>query len=154
MPPDTPEVREAPDGAGRTIAGNFQCQLQISQQRNLVVTGYIYSDDTAEEINVRLDMYQDALDRQFVRCDVTNKEAQVQAILAQVEMHRDALEELAAKNTGTGLSTDKQNRSKLTSVERQKLQNGEQTVKSQLAHVDMLRAAIKEGRAKLGMPAA
>lgn len=140
---------------GRTIAGNFQCQMQLSQQRNLVLTGYVYSDDNAEEINARIDLYQDALDRQFIRCDLTNKEAQVKAIMAEVENFRDKLDEIAAKGAGagTGLSAERRG-AKMSSQERLTLQNGQQTIKKQLEYVDSLRAAIKEGRAKLGLPVA
>lgn len=150
---DNPES-PAMGAAGRTIAGNFQCQMNLSQQRNIVVTGYIYSDDTPDEINARLDLYQDAIDRQFIRSDLVNKEAQVKAMLADVERHRDHLEELAAKTKGhgTGLSAEKP--PKLSSQERMALQNGEATVKKQMEFIESLQAAIKEGRAKLGSPAA
>lgn len=150
---ENPEI-PATGGAGRTIAGNFQCQMNLSQQRNIVVTGYIYSDDTPEEISARLDLYQDAIDRQFIRADVQNKEAQVKAMLADVERHRDHLEEIGAKTKGQGTGLPTERPPKLTSVERTALQNGQQSIKKQLEHVESLRAAIKEGRAKLGSPAA
>lgn len=143
------------DGRLRTITGNFQCQMQLSQQRTISVTGYIFSDDSPDQVNARLDQFQDALDRQFIRCDLVNKEAQVKAIMAEVERYRDTLDGLAAKSagTGTGLSAEKQGK-KLSSQERLTLQNGQQTVKKQLEYVDSLRAAIREGRAKLGLPVA
>lgn len=144
------------DGRLRTIEGNFQCQMQLSQQRTLSVTGYFFSDDTSEKRNQRLDEAQDALDRQFIRCDMVNKEAQVKAIMAEVERFRDTLDQLNAKGSSTaaaGLSAEKQGK-KLSSQERLTLQNGQQTIKKQLEYVDSLRAAIREGRAKLGLPAA
>lgn len=153
MQPTDPQVAIDENGQPRSIAGNFQCQMQLSQQRNIVVTGYIYSDDNAEKINERLDAYQDALDRQFVRCDIVNKEAQLTAQVAQLEGIRNALEELAAKGASDGLSSEKP-KHRLTSTQKQQLQNGEQTMKHHLANIDLLRAAIKEGRAKLGQPGA
>jgi uncharacterized phage infection (PIP) family protein YhgE len=150
--PDNVETGLDANGNPRTISGNFQVQMNLSQHRNLVITGYLYSDDSLEQINKRLDDAQDAMDRQFVRVDIVSKEAQVRAILADVERQRDALAELAAKNAagGDGLS-EKKPHARLSSVERQKLQNGEQSMKGLLAHVDSLRAAIKEGRDKLGL---
>lgn len=148
------QVLELDDqGRPRTITGNFQMQMNLSQQRNLVVTGYIFSDDDIDKINKKLDDAQDAIDRQFIRCDLLNKEAQAKAILAEVERSREMLEALATKDAGDGLS-EKRQRSKLSSQERMTLQNGQQNIKKQLDYVEGLRSAIKEGRAKLGLPVA
>lgn len=138
------------------VVGTFQCQHQLTQQRNLTITGHIYSDDTAEELNARVDLYQDVLDRQFIRCDIVNMEAQIKAQMAGIEQFRDQLSGLAARAQGkaVGLSADAPRPPKLSSHERLALQNGEQTIRKAQDNIDGLRERINAAKQKLGIPVA
>lgn len=100
--------------ATRAISGNFEVTMQLSQQRHLKVTGYIFTDDTIDEINKRVDVAQDVLERQFMRVDVTNKAAQIESMEANIKAIQEHTEGLVAKR--------KEGKS-LTSQEKQQLAN-------------------------------
>jgi hypothetical protein len=131
----------------RTLAGTFQCRMQLTQQREIVMTGHVYSDDTKEEINARIDLHQDAMDRQFIRCDLTNKQAQRENMIQQLELHRQQLEELRA------MQGDGAGKVKLTSQQRQILQTGEASVRQAVKNIEMLDSLIAAAQKKLGMEA-
>lgn len=142
------------DAAQRFVKGTFNCQMQLSQNRMLTITGHVYDTDSKEDTNARIDEAMDSLDRQFIRCDIVNKEAQIANLLENVKLIRDDMETLAARDAGTGLSAERPQKARLTSVEKERLQKGDQVAKQNLATVDALQAAIRAARAKLGTPAA
>jgi len=144
------------DHSKRIVAGGFQCQMQLTQQRTLMVTGHVYSDDTLAEMNARIDAAQDALDRQYIRCDIVNKEGQIKAQQAGIEQFRDQLADLAARQAGagTGLSEKRPKGHQLSSQERLALENGQRTIDQAEKNIAQLQAEIAAAQRKLGMTAA
>lgn len=131
---------EKEDPGKRQIAGNFELTAVLTDKRQLRITGYVYSDDTAAEINKRVDAYQDVLERQLVRCDLTVKEAAV----AQAD--QQMLDLLAHFD---GLVEKKKSNKKMTSQENEQLNKFEANLRFLKKNKDSLTAAIVEGRKKL-----
>lgn len=134
------------DPKDRIIAGSFQCQAQLTQQRSLVITGHVYGDDQPGELNKRIDEMQDALDRQLVRVDLTNKIAQKASMEAHLAMSEEQMEKLqtkqeAATNGGKRLS----------SQERQTLEQGKDALDGMRKNIVSLAAAIIAAKQKLGV---
>lgn len=138
-------MSDAEKDHGRLAEGNFQVTMHLSQERTLVVSGYLYADDSPEERNARLDRAQELIDRQFIRCDIQNKRAQRAAARAHIEEFRDTLEKLQARKEGKA-----NGQSRLNSQELQALKQGQDTVSGLLKRVESLDAAILEGERKLG----
>jgi len=123
-----------------TIAGTFELALNLTDKRQIKMLGYVYSDDTAAEINKRVDEFQDVLDRQGVRCDIVNKEAQVAAMTQNLRNLRDAYDELAER---------KRSGKTLTSQQKNNMDNYERSTKQSKEMIESLTAAITEGKKKL-----
>jgi len=78
----------------KLLKGSFMLQVTLTDRRALQMTGYIYADDDPHTINRRLDEWQDMLDRQAVRCDMTTKlaeAAQADASIAELAEHYDMM---------------------------------------------------------------
>jgi hypothetical protein len=58
------------------IVGNVQITFTLSDKRQINSTVYLYAKDGPAEINERVDMMQEVLERQFIRVDVVTKEAE------------------------------------------------------------------------------
>lgn len=136
------------DPGERVVTGTFQAEIQLTQQRRLVITGHLYSDDTLVEMNARIDMAQDALDRQYVRCDLVNKRAQRENLLGHIKQQLEQLEELKAKQLATN-GTNGGQRVKLTSQQQQILKQGDEAVRGAKKNIEMFDGLIAEAEKKL-----
>lgn len=124
----------------RTATGSLECAVNLTDRRTLRITGYTYSDDSLDEINARVDAMQDVLDRQVIRADIVNKEA-------QIDQHTRNLEHI--QESFQGLLTMQQGGKKLTSQQKQQLDNFEPTVKNAMKMIEDLRVSIRIGKQKL-----
>lgn len=131
-----PPTAPAPDVA----IGSFEVAMVLTQQRTLKMSGAVFARDTPADINARIDLFQDTLDRQFVRADIQNKEAQIAAATQDIENINDAFQGLLAKKNGGKA---------LTSQEKANFTNYEPSVDNRRKHIDSLKAAIAAARAKL-----
>jgi peptidoglycan hydrolase CwlO-like protein len=124
----------------RTITGTFELAVNLTDRRTFKMTGYTYSDDTITEVNARVDLAQEVMDRQVVRCDIQNKEAQIEQHTLNLENIRENMEGLVELSKGG---------KKLTSQQKQSLDNYEPTIKQAQKMIDSLKSAIKQGKQKL-----
>lgn len=124
----------------RFTTGSFECAVNLTDRRTLRITGYTYSDDSLADIHARVDAAQDIMDRQVVRCDIQNKEA-------QIKQHENNLEHIVESFNGL-VNLTKQGK-KLTSVQKQSVDNYDMTVAQAKKAIESLRAAIKEGKQKI-----
>lgn len=132
----------------KIIIGNFEVAMQLSQQRTIKITGYRYAGESTEDFNARLDGAQDAMDRQFVRADIVNKEAQIEALIGNMIQYKEQLAELAQ----LAVTAEKEGAPKgkrLNSQQRQALTNSDQTLKNMDAQLKSLQAAIARGKQKV-----
>ena len=132
-------MSDKPEGE-RVVTGNFEVALALTQQRTFKMTGYVYSDDTANEINTRIDRYQDVLDRQVVRCDIITKEAQISGHRMNLEALKSNYEELASLKAAN---------KKLTSQQNMSLTQFDASVRQAVKMIDSLEEAIAAARKKL-----
>ena len=126
--------------AQRTLSGNMEITLNLTQSRGIKVTGYIYSDDTPDEINKRIDTFQRCLDRQAVAVDIISKEAQIESLKAGLENgashYQNLIDEKAAKG-------------KLNSQQKSQLDRYDADVRGVQVQIASLRSAIARAKAKL-----
>lgn len=140
------------EGADRVVIGSFQARLQLTQTRELLMSGHIYSDDDPKDVNLRLDAFQDALDRQGVRCDIVNKEAQ---LVAQREGLRDLefrIKELEMAAASKGRDNGLGHKGKgLTSQDNLNLKNYHANIRQIKHNIESLEAAVRAAKAKLAI---
>jgi flagellar hook protein FlgE len=132
---------EKPEGESgkRTLAGNFECTLNLTDKRGIRMTGYMYSDDNEKVINARVDLAMRVLDRQGIRADLITKRAQIEAHTENLKRHRDHYQALVEKKATA----------KLTSAETKQLVDYEPQVRAAMNLIDSLQAAIDAGEKKL-----
>lgn len=124
----------------RTLSGNFEIAISLTDRRTLKVTGCLYSDDRLPDMHSRIDMVQEVLDRQAIRSDMQNKEAQIAQHLQNLENIHESY---------AGLIEIQKSAKKLTSQQQQSIAQFEPTVRQATKMIENLRAAIREGRQKL-----
>lgn len=127
------------------IVGNFEVAMQLTQQRTIKVSGYIYADETNEAVNARLDAAQDALDRQYVRADIITKEAMIEAKTAGLLHAREHFAALVEKKN----ARDRGEKVRLTTQDAQSIDRYDQDVKNANIEIEALRAAIAKGKQKI-----
>ena len=127
------------------IVGNYEVAMQLTQQRTIKVSGYIYADESNEDVNARLDAAQDALDRQYIRADIVSKEAQIEAAMQSLVVHRQHFESVVEKKT----AREKGERVHLTTNDKQLIEKYDQDVKAVNAQIASLQAAIAKGKQKI-----
>lgn len=127
------------DEKGRLVAGQFSCTMQLSQQRSIQITGHTYVDDKPADLNARIDLAQNALDRQFIRIDITSKRAQIDSQRQNLLNLKDVYEEKVKKSKG----------GPLTSAEQQVVENYGRTVDGIKNTIADLEHSIKQAEKKL-----
>lgn len=134
--------REPVTAPARQAVGQFTVTLNLTQQRGITMVGYVYDDDSSNDVHKRIDFYQSVLDRQFIRADLVNKRAQIAGHvqnLANFKQHYDGL-------------VRKQKAGKvLPSTEKDALRNYDTSVAQISDAIDSLKAAIAEGEKQLAL---
>ena len=128
----------------RSATGSFEVTIVLTDKRQVKMTGYVFAEDSQHDINDRLDWYMDVLDRQLVRADITNKEAQLETQDALLDQHKARFEAFS----------DLQKQGKLTPQQKNELKTFDTNVNFIHKQKESLRAAIAEGRKKLNGAAA
>jgi hypothetical protein len=98
----------APD-EGRLAMGNFNLSAQLPNQRQIQFSAYVYSDDTPESVDSRLDHIQERIERQRARCEIPELEAAREQKIKALEQARDVLSDLEGRQqAGDKLSSQDQ----------------------------------------------
>lgn len=125
--------------ADAAVVGNFEITVNLTDKRQLRMTGYVYSDDNTPLVNARIDSYMDVIDRQMVRADIITKEAEIatsEASLEAITAHNEEL--LNLQKVG-----------KLTSQQKQQFAQFESSMRFHVKMRDSAKAALAEARRKL-----
>ena len=126
----------------RIALGNFNLGAQLPNQRNITVAGYIYSDDDKAALDQRLDLYQECIERQRLRCEIPELEAKREQMVKGMEQAREVLADL---------ETRQQNGEKLTSQDQMTIKNMRVNIGKVREEIDKGTAAIVEARRKAGV---
>ena len=141
LPNFWPFKKEA-HGEGRIALGNFNLNAQLPNQRTVSVAGYIYSDDDKKSLDARLDLYQEVIERQRIRCEIPELEAKRDQMLKGMEQARVILADLEERQKkGENLS----------SQERLNIRNMQTNIAKVKEELDKGDAAIVEAKRKAGV---
>lgn len=138
-------MNEAPEkqpGNPAIIIGNYNLTAQLPNGRSINVAGYLYEGEGLSSINDRLDLCQEAIERQRYRCEIPELEGKREAMVRALEQVKESLAEL---------ETRQQQGKKLTSQEQMNLRNAGINVKKIAEEIDKGSAAIAEAKLKAGM---
>lgn len=128
-----------PEGT-QVIVGNFEVTMNLTDKRGVKLLGYITAADDAKSINRKLDLYQDALDRQFVRADLVTKRAEIKRWEATIDSLSDQYDAMTTKQQG-GI--------KISSQEKQQMGKHETDLRLCRKNIESLEAAIAEANKQL-----
>lgn len=132
-----------PIGTGdKAIIGNFNLQAQLPNSRTISIAGYVYEGEALASLNDRLDICQEAIDRQRFRCEIPELEiAREQRVTAlrQMEEHM------------SGIEQKERDGKKLTSQERMTLQNMQVNLKKVNEDIEKGDKAIASAKLKAGV---
>lgn len=140
------------DEGSAVVIGTFNVEMQLSTHRKIVMTGHVYNKDDVGALNARIDLFQDAVDRQFIRIDIGNKEAQLTAQIQNVRMWRDELKRLNDKQGEINARRAKGDKLKgLAAQELTNLENGSRAIEQAEKAIEQLTSDIATAKKKIGM---
>lgn len=98
--------KDKPPGVtDKAILGNFTLTAQLPNGRSMNVAGYMYEGESLESLNGRLDLMQEAIERQRHRCEIPELEARREQMVQQLDSVRSIIAELEEKQRGAHLSS-------------------------------------------------
>jgi hypothetical protein len=132
-----------PIGTGdKAIIGNFNLQAQLPNSRSISIAGYIYDGEVLQSVNERLDMLQDAIERQKLRCEIPELEVAREQRVTALRQMKEHMEGIEAKE---------RDGRKLTSQERMTLQNMSVNMKKVNEDIEKGDIAIADAKRKAGV---
>jgi len=130
--------------ANNAITGNFTLTAQLagSSGRSINIAGYIYDGESKESVESRLDILQEVIERQRVRCEIPELEAKREQMIRGLEQAREVLADLEERQRG-GYN--------LSSQERLNMKNMKINIARVNEELDKGTAAIVEAKKKAGV---
>lgn len=122
--------------------GQFQITAELPNRRGIGCHVSVLQGETLEDINRKIDLAQEVIERQRLRCEIPELEAKRDQMLKSVEQARDVLTELEEKQKA-GQS--------LSSQEKMNIGNMRQNIKKMLDEIDKGTLAIAEAKRKAGV---
>ncbi len=98
---------ESPQGIDhKLVGGQFTIQAQLGSKsgKTMNISGCVYDGETVEEMNSRIDLLHDLLDRQVVRGEIPGLEAEVDMRFKALRDHKVHLEGLQKRRAELGTS--------------------------------------------------
>lgn len=134
---------ETVNPAQQAITGNFNLNAQLAgaSGRSIAIAGYIYDGESKESVEARIDMLQEIIERQRLRCEIPELEAKREQMIKGLTQARDILTELE----------DKQKSGQISSQERMNLKNMRVNIAKVNEEIEKGEVAIKEARLKAGV---
>ena len=130
------------EGAAKPIMGNFNLTAQLPNGRGIQVSGYIFDGESIESLNGRMDLVQEAIERQRARSEIPELETKKEQLVGHLKGLQDALTELDHRRR------EKHN---LTSQEELNFRNMGTNIKRISEEIDKGEQAIVEAKRKAGM---
>ena len=122
------------------VVGQFTLSAQLQGGKNITVLAHLYSGETKEAINDRLDLLSSVIDRQRTLSEIPEIEAQVEKQQLQLGQALESMNELLEA---------KKNGAKLTTTQQQHLKTMETNLKVHKDNIDRGEAAIKLAKEKV-----
>jgi hypothetical protein len=117
----------------QTAVGNFQMNLPAPNGASVSISGYIYTGDDLEVLNVRMDVAREALVRQQAILELPEIEKKIEMYETMLDQHRKAYAALLEKKRG---------KTRLASQEEAQLTNLPIQVKSIEAELEKGKATV------------
>lgn len=138
------------DAAQQAVLGNFQLTAQLPDGKQFNVSGYLFSGESIESLNQRLDLLHGVVDRQRTLAEIPELEKKMDAAVKRLAEYRgfcDALvaKQQAVKAKGSGPKVT------LSSQEKQQLDVMDINIKKLLEDIEEGKRTIAEARAKVGI---
>lgn len=124
--------------------GNFTLQAVLAGQsgRSIAVQAYIFDGESAESLNARMDLLQEVIERQRIRCEIPELEAKRDQMVKGLEQAKEVLGALVDKE---------RNGEKLSSNEKLQIRNMQTNIGRVSDEIDKGTEAIQEARRKAGV---
>lgn len=137
--PGTPAI-----GSSSSITGNFNLTAQLagSSGRSIQFAGYTYADESKEQLDYRLDVLQEVIERQRIRSEIPELEAKREQMIKGLQQAREILTELEDRQKAGG---------QLSSQERMNVKNMRINIAKVAEEIEKGDKAISEARAKAGV---
>lgn len=136
-------MEKVDDAAVNAVMGNFSLQAVMPGDKTFSVSGYLFSGESVESLNARVDLLHDVIDRQRTRTEIPKLEAIRDQQIRQLDQMREHMAGLDARVSGGGKA--------LTSQEKLALKNISESLGKVQADIDKGAEAIAEAKAKTGM---
>ncbi len=128
------------DTGAKPIIGNFNLSAALPNNRSIAVAGYFYEGESVASINERLDLCQEAIERQRLRCEIPELEAAREQRITAMRQMTEVMNELAGK----------QQAGKISSQERLTLKNMQVNLKKVSEDISKGEVAIADAKRKTG----
>ena len=140
---DKPDTQQPDNPAQRAITGNFNLTAQLAgaSGRSIAIAGYIYDGESKESLEARLDILQEVIERQRLRCEIPELEAKREQMIKGLSQAREIMAELE----------EKQKRGDLSSQERLNLRNMRTNIGKVNEEIQKGEEAIAEAKKKAGV---
>lgn len=134
----------APQPLGASAIGNFNLTAQLGDQtgRSIQMAGYIYADESKDQLEYRIDTMQEIMERQKTRAEIPLLEARREQILNGMKQARDVMAELEERQRGGAT---------LSSQERLNLRNFATNIEGANKELEKGTVAIAEAKKKAGV---
>lgn len=130
------------DTATQAVTGNFTLTATLPQGKSINFSGYMYSGESIESVNQRLDLLSEAMERQRLRAEIPELEMKREHYISQFKAMKGHMQSLV----------DKQNDGKnLTSKEKLDLKNMQDNVVKAQEEIDKGQTVIDEQKRKAGL---
>jgi predicted nucleic acid-binding Zn-ribbon protein len=82
------------EGAAKPIMGNFNLTAQLPNGRGIQVSGYVFDGESIESLNGRMDLVQEAIERQRARAEIPELEAKREQMIGHMRGLKDSISEM------------------------------------------------------------
>jgi type II secretory pathway component GspD/PulD (secretin) len=95
---------------GVLTTGNFTTQATMPNGKSIIMSGYIYSHNTSEEISKQIDIYHDVVDRQRTKAEIPELQAKLEQKIRNLHQLKDSMTNLKSKKLNGGKLSSAENK--------------------------------------------
>lgn len=130
------------DPTKQPISGTVDLAAQLPNGRSIRITTHVYFGESKESVDNRLDLLQETIERQRIRCEIPELEAKREQMIGGLKQLRQVLGDLKAKQDKGG---------KLNSSEKVAIDNHAKQIDRLQEEIDKGEIAIAEAKKKAGI---